>query len=110
MTVLEALKKRHHWFWTVKVEKRQGGFVCWPCRTSLFKGYGRLGITVDGKVIYLRAHRAAWMLANDSEVPLGVIVMHTCDYRACCNPYHLKLGSTLDNNEDARVKGRFSYS
>jgi HNH endonuclease len=52
------------------------------------------------------AHRAAWMEANKAEIPAGMVVMHTCDNTLCVNPEHLRLGTTQDNLEDCRQKGR----
>ena len=52
------------------------------------------------------AHRAAWMEANDAEIPEGLVVMHSCDNRRCINPDHLSVGSQSDNIRDMVSKGR----
>ena len=52
------------------------------------------------------AHRAAWMEANDAEIPKGLHVMHSCDNRRCVNPEHLSLGTRHDNMRDCAAKGR----
>lgn len=65
-------------------------------------GYGRF--TQTG--VRIHAHRAAWMAANDREIPAGMNVCHTCDNPPCCNPAHLWLGTTQDNTDDMMRKGR----
>jgi hypothetical protein len=35
-----------------------------------------------------------------------MVVCHSCDVRACCNPDHLWLGTQSDNIKDAIAKGR----
>lgn len=52
------------------------------------------------------AHRWAWMLANGTEVPDGLLVLHRCDNPPCCNPGHLWLGTAADNSADMVLKGR----
>jgi len=36
----------------------------------------------------------------------GQVVMHTCDNPPCCNPAHLRIGTTADNVRDKWAKGR----
>lgn len=65
-------------------------------------GYGRMP-TAGGKGEY--AHRLAYRIYKGS-IPHGMVVMHSCDNPACCNPLHLFLGSVKDNVHDSLVKGR----
>jgi hypothetical protein len=39
-------------------------------------------------------------------IPPGLLVCHSCDNPPCCNPNHFFLGTALDNNGDAKRKGR----
>lgn len=89
-------------FW-VKVDMR-GFFDCWNWQACRYgpMGYGRINIRVGQSV---DAHRAAYQLVRGS-IPPGLCVMHTCDNPACCNPYHLKLGTRGDNNQDRHLKDR----
>lgn len=84
-------------FWE-KVDIR-GEDDCWEWTLSKYRtGYGQ----VSGG---LYAHRMAWELSHEP-IPSGMIIMHTCDNRACCNPNHLRLGTDLDNVRDKYSKGR----
>ena len=53
-----------------------------------------------------RAHRVVWEAHNAEPIPEGMVIMHTCDNRACCNPEHLVLGTQSENIQDAHDKGR----
>jgi hypothetical protein len=64
--------------------------------------YGRLGF--NGYKTW-KSHRLAWALTN-GPVPKGMFVCHRCDNPRCCNPAHLFLGTTVDNNHDRARKGR----
>lgn len=53
------------------------------------------------------AHVFSWRIANGGvPVPLGQLVMHSCDCRPCVNPAHLVLGTTSDNMRQAHVGNR----
>ncbi len=45
-------------------------------------------------------HRLAWEAHNAEPIPKGMLVRHTCDNPACCNPNHLILGTDQDNVND----------
>ena len=55
------------------------------------------------------SHRLALKIAFNADID-GHVVRHLCDNQACCNPYHLLLGSHSDNvqdrvNRDRSAKG-----
>lgn len=64
-------------------------------------GYGR--INVDGRG--WSAHRYAWTIHRGA-IPSDALVLHRCDNPACVNPSHLFLGSSQDNSDDKKRKGR----
>jgi hypothetical protein len=75
---------------------------CWNWKGSISSnGYGRF---YDGTSAY--AHRVAWELHNNRKVPYGLVIMHTCDNPACCNPAHLHCGTPAENTQDMFNKGR----
>lgn len=80
---------------------------CWSWQRSIDTGgYGHL--QWQGRMA--RAHRIAYELTHGA-MPTGkghhgVVVMHTCDNRTCCNPAHLKLGDHAANMRDMATKGR----
>jgi len=79
---------------------------CWLWTGALSDtGYGSLR-TSEG---LFNAHRASY-LAHVGPIPDGLWVLHSCDIRSCCNPYHLFLGTRRDNIADASAKGRLSGS
>lgn len=85
-------------FWA-KVEKR-GDDDCWLWigKTNA-KGYGNFDWT-RMKGAQRIAHRFAYQQATGSRIPDGLMVLHSCDTPACCNPAHLRLGSAADNAAD----------
>lgn len=89
-------------FW--QMTERSTG--CWLWTGSKFsQGYGRIHRHSQA----LKCHRLAYELAI-GPIPEGLFVCHRCDVRACVNPDHLFLGSSQDNNDDMRSKGRSNYT
>ena len=75
---------------------------CWLWQRSCgSEGYGQ--VWYEAKLH--NAHRAAYIAFN-GEIPKGLIVRHTCDVRACCNPNHLEVGTYQDNTNDMLLRGR----
>jgi hypothetical protein len=81
---------------------------CWiyqgflnACRFKTGAGYGYT--CYRGK--NWRNNRLAYFLTK-GPIPEGLIVRHTCDVPACCNPDHLILGTQKDNIRDGISRGR----
>ena len=78
------------------------GDDCWLWTgTKTDAGYG----TVVFKGERTTAHRIAYKLTK-GEIPNGLVLMHKCDNRPCCNPAHLKPGTQKQNLADMHAKGR----
>lgn len=87
------------WFWS-QLKPGPNGCLEWSGKRN-YQGYGSL--TFDGKG--QGAHRVAYFLANDVK-PGKMFVLHSCDNPPCCNPRHLRLGTSQDNADDARSRDR----
>lgn len=75
---------------------------CWEWKAFVHpSGYGMFAINRQMKL----AHRISWEFTF-GEIPNGMCVLHKCDNRKCENPYHLFLGTYLDNAQDRDNKGR----
>jgi predicted XRE-type DNA-binding protein len=73
---------------------------CWPWTgTSRRGGYGifRVGRRFHG------AHRIAVLIAT-GEWAGDLWVLHSCDFPACCNPAHLRVGTARENAEDRKLR------
>lgn len=80
---------------------------CWPWQKYRDRrGYGVFALARKT----WQAHRVAYTIAK-GPIPPGykqprIVVMHSCDNRACCNPSHLSVGTQADNVRDMMLKGR----
>lgn len=74
------------------------GNGCWNCtshhQTKLI--YPR--VKIDGKQV--RINRYHYQKYN-GDIPVGMVVRHTCDNKRCINPEHLIIGTDKDNAMDA---------
>jgi len=75
--------------------------VFWPGAKDT-KGYGQ--IRHNNKNIIVS--RLALEVALGRELMPGECACHRCDNPACCNPFHIFVGSHSDNMKDAQAKGR----
>jgi hypothetical protein len=88
-------------FWE-KVDKR-GPDECWDWTASCSRsGYGRFKLSSYAAV---SANRVALALETGEE-PKDMQALHSCDRPICCNPAHLRWGTTLDNMLDKIERGR----
>lgn len=90
-------------FWE-KVDRSGGADACWPWTGTILKmGYGNFTRRSYETIL---THRFAWVLENGREIPVGMVVLHSCDNRPCCNPAHLSIGTHADNVADMVSRGR----
>jgi hypothetical protein len=78
---------------------------CWIWTAAKVVGYGMFTLA-RGHQDY--AHRTAWRIATQDEIPDGLFVCHKCDNRVCVRPHHLFLGDAKANAADRDVKGRWA--
>lgn len=82
---------------------------CWEwTATRNRKGYGVVGIALNGRPVGIPAPRLQWM-HHHGEIPPGHVIMHFCDNPPCINPDHLRCGTQAENLADMRAKGRQSH-
>jgi hypothetical protein len=100
--ITESQRKRKRFGKPFESQLREDPSGCteWTGRTDK-DGYGVRGARIGER----RAHRFAYASAH-GDIPVGMIVRHTCDNPLCCNPSHLELGSHHENIEDKVVRSR----
>lgn len=99
---LEITRVRFDTKW--KLDEQTG---CWLWTASCAgKGYGQIKIPGTRRQIY--AHRLSYIL-HKGKVGRGKHVCHTCDNPKCVNPEHLFVGTSKDNHQDMKRKGRHLF-
>ena len=82
-------------------EPTENGCLLWTASKNN-QGYGQFS---NGWGKTITAHRFAYQLAK-GPIPAGMVVCHSCDNPACCNPDHLWLGTRSENQLDMVAKNR----
>ena len=93
------------------VDERESKEKCWNWTGPIHaNGYARLAYgKVTGPNFYFESgHRFSYHMHYGKEIPKGMSVLHKCDNRKCVNPFHLFLGTQMDNMKDKISKGRDS--
>lgn len=81
---------------------------CWVYRNAnISDGYAHMNLSYDPftkqrypRARYEYAHRIAWALHHGRWPEESMVVRHTCDNPACCNPEHLIEGTQKQNVGD----------
>lgn len=89
-------------FWW-RVDKSDDCWI-WTGYTHPQRGYGQIGIGRRDEGL-IETHRLSYELAN-GPIPEGMMVLHSCDVRACVNPDHLRVGTHRENMDDMVSRGR----
>jgi len=88
-------------FWQFVSPEPNSG--CWLWTGALQRGYPALHAG-GGKNI--RASHVSLILAGRPRPSSGFLACHTCDVPICVNAAHLFWGTSKDNAQDAKIKGR----
>lgn len=71
------------------------------------------GNTIYGRFVYKNnyflAHRVAWMLQYNTNIPAGLHCCHRCDEPSCVNGAHIFLGTQRTNIVDMMLKDRSNF-
>jgi len=78
------------------------GSRCWPFVGGLSSS-GRPYIRIAGKNVL--AYRLTWELVN-GPIEDGLMYLHQCDNKVCCNPAHGKIGTHKENMKEMRDRER----
>ena len=80
---------------------------CWDWRSSVSLGYGQFSISGRHVLAHVVSHR----IYNDHDpiTETKPYVLHSCDRPICCQPRHLRAGSSLENVYDAINRGRNAF-
>ncbi len=85
-----------HHFWN-KVDIKDNIEECWNWMEGIdIGGYGQFWNYTEEKNI--RSHRMAYMLTK-GPISCKFQIQHTCNNRRCCNPNHLRSGTSQENSE-----------
>lgn len=87
-------------FWSKVNGQDENGCMTWKMSKTK-AGYGQVRCGSKNML----AHRVAYMIVK-GDIPEGMLIMHSCDNKPCCNPDHLSIGTHADNSHDMMRKDR----
>ena len=76
---------------------------CFNCISHAPCGGGYVMIRMHGKRRSMHRHVYEECYG---EIPVGMLIRHSCDNPKCINPEHLLLGTVMDNTRDKIERGR----
>lgn len=79
---------------------------CWEWTGATNRGYGRTSMGLN-HCIY--AHRLSYEVFNNTRIPEGMEICHSCDNSLCINPKHLSVGTRETNARDSAVRNRIPF-
>lgn len=102
----KVIKARFDAKWRENPDKTWNGTPCWEWIGALIgKGYGQFQVRPNKDK---NAHRWAWRIYRGRLLDEDR-VLHHCDNPRCVNPNHLFVGSSSDNAQDMKSKGRHLF-
>lgn len=90
---IEMITESGCWIW-MGASSRYGSFYLPEYPIKMAKGM-------------VKAHAASLYLYKGIYCSPGQVILHKCDIPLCCNPYHLKIGTQLENIQDMATKRRY---
>ena len=81
-----------------RCERQPNGCLYWQGHRNA-SGYGRIAVNRRDWTV----HRLVWTLIHGAIVD-GLVVMHSCDQRRCCEQLHLSLGTIANCQGQTRQR------
>lgn len=78
---------------------------CWIWDRGSYQGYGSCKVRGHKR---MNAHRLSYIV-HKGEIPIGLVVRHTCDNKSCVNPDHLVCGTQQQNIIEAKERGLLAW-
>ena len=83
---------------------------CWNCKNTSINVWGYPQSTINYVTNYVYRHifrLEVLKIGLKDKLPHGTCIRHICNNKLCINPNHLKLGTQMDNIQDAVLTGVF---
>lgn len=80
---------------------------CWIWQGRISDGYGFYKFGHRKRSSF--AHRLIYEILV-GKIPRGLVIRHMCHNRKCVSPFHMKVGTIADNNNDTLKAGNHFFS